>query len=147
MQQTNTYQLNLIEGTDIFSPAPLNENMDKLEAALTAETAARQSAQAGLNSQTAQLAQRVAALEGHKIAVGHYIGNAVTQGDAQTISLGFQPQLVLIHCTRLGTAVATRDKPCHTNGVVITSGGFRAAHTTQCAMNCKGDTYLYLAVL
>ena len=35
MQQTEKYQFNLIERDDDFSPDPLNENMEKAEAALT----------------------------------------------------------------------------------------------------------------
>ena len=34
MKQTNNYQFNLVESGDTFSPAPLNENMEKVEAAL-----------------------------------------------------------------------------------------------------------------
>ena len=36
MQQTSKYQFKLIEGTDDFSPTPLNDNMEKVENALTA---------------------------------------------------------------------------------------------------------------
>lgn len=36
MQETKTYRLNLIEGSDDFSPAPLNQNMERVEAALDA---------------------------------------------------------------------------------------------------------------
>jgi len=41
MQQTKTYKLNLIETSDTFSPDPLNENTEKLEAEVSAEAAAR----------------------------------------------------------------------------------------------------------
>ena len=44
MQQTNQYKLNLIEKTDTFSPDPLNENAEKVEAQLAAETLARTAA-------------------------------------------------------------------------------------------------------
>lgn len=53
MQQTTTYKLNLIETDDVFSPEPLNQNTQKVEAALSdaaaalaAESRARQSADA-----------------------------------------------------------------------------------------------------
>ena len=46
MQQTPTYKLNLIETSDLFSPNPLNENAQKLEAALAAKADAAQSAAA-----------------------------------------------------------------------------------------------------
>ena len=35
MQHTTQYQFNLMEGTDKFLPGPLNENMEKVEAALS----------------------------------------------------------------------------------------------------------------
>ena len=54
MQQTETYQLNLIETSDTFSPAPLNENAQKLESALTA---ARTEAAAGIAAGDAAEAQ------------------------------------------------------------------------------------------
>ena len=34
MQQTSKYQFNLVEGSDDFSPTPLNQNMEKVEEAL-----------------------------------------------------------------------------------------------------------------
>ena len=54
MQQTETYKLNLIETSDTFSPAPLNENAQKLESALTA---ARAEAAAGITAGDAAEAQ------------------------------------------------------------------------------------------
>ena len=39
MQHTDKYKLNLIENSDAFSPDALNENMQKLEAALEEVTA------------------------------------------------------------------------------------------------------------
>lgn len=44
MQQTSKYKLNLIETSDRFSPDPLNENAEKLETQLAAETQARTAA-------------------------------------------------------------------------------------------------------
>ena len=40
MQQTTTYKLNLIETDDVFSPEPLNQNTQKVEAALSDAAAA-----------------------------------------------------------------------------------------------------------
>lgn len=99
MQQTETYKLNLIEKTDTFSPDALNENARKVENALSAATAhtdagdrAEASARA---SADAALAQRVTALEAHKMVVGTYTGNGSTT-DGQTINLGFTPAAVLL---------------------------------------------------
>ena len=69
MQQTEKYKLNLIEKEDVFSPDALNENMEKLEVALEGKTDA---------ADTGALDARVTALEVHKIAIGHYIGNGET---------------------------------------------------------------------
>ena len=35
MQQTTKYQFNLVDATDDFSPAPLNQNMEKVEEELS----------------------------------------------------------------------------------------------------------------
>ena len=84
MQQTETYKLNLIETSDTFSPDPLNENAQKLEAALNDETDARQTAADALDL-------RVTRLEGRKIAAGLFIGT----GAIQRIDVGFRPTLVI----------------------------------------------------
>ena len=44
MQQTSKYQFKLIEGTDDFSPTPLNDNMEKVEEALEGQAAALEAA-------------------------------------------------------------------------------------------------------
>ena len=51
MRQTETYKLNLIETSDTFSPQPINENVQTIEAALSAVAA-----------------------EGVKLAAGSYTG-------------------------------------------------------------------------
>ena len=89
MQQTETYKLNLIETSDTFSPDPLNQNTQKIEEVMSAETAQRA-------AETAALDNRVTALELHKVAVGTYTGNATTTSKTQTISLGFAPRVVLV---------------------------------------------------
>ena len=63
MQQTKTYKLNLIETSDTFSPDPLNENTEKLEAEVSAEAAARQSSDAALEA-------RVTVLEARRFVAG-----------------------------------------------------------------------------
>ena len=87
MQQTDKYKLNLIETSDTFSPAPLNENAQKLEAALEtarAEAAAGDAAEAAAR---AALDQRVTALEVHKCVVGYHGGTGF-------VDLGFTPSAV-----------------------------------------------------
>ena len=78
MQQTSKYQFNLVENTDDFSPAPLNQNMEKVEEEL--ETLEE------------SLATVMETVDGHKLAVGSYQGN----GGSQTINVGFNPTAVLV---------------------------------------------------
>lgn len=85
MQQTDKYQLNLIETSDTFSPAPLNENAQKLEAALDAARAEAAAADAALD-------QRVQAFEAKHFAYGSY----TPQSKRLDIDLGFQPAIVLV---------------------------------------------------
>lgn len=86
MQQTETYKLNKPGIDDPLAIAPLNENMDKLEAAIIAESETRQ-------DETAALDLRVSAMEIHKIAIGGYYGEEV---NGKTVNLGFTPKFVLI---------------------------------------------------
>ena len=73
MKQTNQYKLNLIESGDQFSPAPLNENAERLETALA---------------------------DGLKIAVGNYKGtNVYGAGNPNRLTFGFQPMLVFVSRT------------------------------------------------
>lgn len=74
MQQTNNYQFNLIESGDTFSPDPLNQNMEKVEAAFAAVTTAMGSG-------------------GHtcRVAHGTYIGDG--EG-AKTLTFDFYPLVV-----------------------------------------------------
>ncbi len=94
MQHTEKYQLNLIEKDDVFSPDPLNENVQKVEGALegaiahadagdAAEAAARTEADAALD-------QRLQAIEAHKLVIG-------SADDSSTFHyLGFKPTLIYV---------------------------------------------------
>ena len=81
MQFTNQYKLNLIETTDTFSSAPLNENMEKVEAAFLAQTDAMDVLSAGqLNCVTAT-----------------YKGNGkYGESNPNTLTFEFEPKFVLI---------------------------------------------------
>lgn len=127
MQQTETYKLNLVEGEDTFSPLPLNENAEKLEAAL-----------GGLDA-------RVTTLEVHKIAVGKYNGTA----KRQIIELGFTPRAVIANSRKpniVYMALAVPDGfPVGNSGSItisITDGGFVA----DADYNLIGYTYHYIAI-
>ncbi|MDE6261449.1 MAG: hypothetical protein K2M42_11455 [Oscillospiraceae bacterium] len=127
MQQTETYQLNLIETSDTFSPEPLNENMEKVEAKF-----------AGLDQADAALNSRVTVLEGHKIAVGSYTGGG---SQAYTVQVGFRPRAVIIQqATHIGDCfMATAAGGC----VTLTDTGFALKGGE---MLNNGSRYNYIAI-
>lgn len=113
MQQTNKYQLNLIETSDPFSPVPLNENAGILEAQLArldgadaAEAAAREA-----------LDQRVTALEVQKI----FFGEVVCEDSFQVFNLGFTPKALLLIDRNKGMCsyLVVGDKLTYANGKEI----------------------------
>lgn len=130
MQQTNHYQLNLIERGDVFSPDALNANAEKLEAALDA---ARADAAAGTAAEAqarasgdAALDQRVTVLELHRIAAGTYIGTGAKSGDTQFIELGFTPVAVItgtLNSNHHKSSISVADYPL--NVLEIVPGGFQ----------------------
>lgn len=63
MQHTEKYRFDLIEKEDVFSPDALNDNMEKVEEAITDAIAHADAADAALD-------QRVQMLELHKFVVG-----------------------------------------------------------------------------
>ncbi len=81
MQRTKNYKLRLIEMSDTFSTEPLNQNMTDLDDALAAADSAANA-----------LAQRVTALEVHRLSAGTYTGS--TSG--VTVNVGFKPKAVII---------------------------------------------------
>ena len=151
MQQTDKYQLNLIEASDTFSPAPLNENMAKLEAAIAAGDAAEAAARA---ADVAALDQRVQVLEAHKFVVGMYTGNAQKSGDSQFIDLGFTPKAVVAPVTGPGKGSMGVFHAGNTVGASSTirmaPGGFMAydfssTASSSASSNANGTSYTYLA--
>lgn len=139
MQQTEKYKLNLIETSDTFSPNPLNENAQKLEAALDIKANA---------ADHAALEQRVQALELHHFAAGTYTGDG---NASQFIALGFTPEVVMIHPVYLYEkigAMCVKDYP-H-DGMVIVPGGFEVSRTyggpKTLAANNGGTQYRYVAI-
>ena len=97
MQQTSKYQFNLVDTTDDFSPAPLNQNAQKTEtllAGMEEDLAALE------DSVDSQLAAVTAALGsgGHnaRIAWGSYTGTGTYGASAPTVfSCDFYPVLLV----------------------------------------------------
>ena len=93
MQQTEKYKFNLIESSDTFSPAPLNENMEKVEAQLDAARAEAAAGDAALN-------QRLQVFEAKHFVIERYVGDGKVP---RIFELGFAPKLAIIartgaHC-------------------------------------------------
>ena len=128
MQQTQTYKLNLIETSDTFSPAPLNENMEKVETQLNA---IRDAVAAG----DAALSDRVTVLEGHKVAAGTYPGDGESY---QFVPLPFTPKVVYVHAGGV-TALAV---PEISGSISIKDGGFQASGS----FNRSITNYPYFAI-
>lgn len=88
MQQTDKYKLNLMDRDDAFSPDPLNENMEKLEAAIVSEIAAGDAAEAQIRADAdSALDARVQSLEAGRIVVGYADGYGF-------VDLGFTPRVL-----------------------------------------------------
>ena len=137
MQQTKTYKLNLIETSDTFSPDPLNENTEKLEAEVSAEAAARQSSDAALEA-------RVTVLEARRFVAGTYKGNGI---DDQLINLGFTPIAVLVQSS-VGTWM-TAGSASPGKILTIQDGGFTVGDNNGLGirLNSLNGVYPYLASL
>lgn len=142
MQHTETYNLNLIETSDTFSPDPLNQNAQALEDALAGESAARASADAALD-------QRLVKLEAKHVVAGAYTGNGDSSA-TQLIRLGFTPKVVLIHTRNPGGGfMATSAYYCYQSNlnsrvVEIVDGGFQVRNSNAYA-NQQNTVYLYIA--
>ena len=89
MQQTSKYQFKLIEGTDDFSPTPLNDNMERVEEELEG------------------LAENLGSI-GHNLRVetGSYVGTG-TYGQSNPMQLTFElhPVVVMIAQVTDGHAI------------------------------------------
>ena len=138
MQQTENLKLNLIETGDPISPAPINENAQKIEAALTSEVETRQ-------AETADLDQRVTTLELKKLVFGSYIGNGISN---HIIALGFTPIAVLIrhaNFTSNPIALLLAEQQENTRYAVVVDNGFNVHSGSETSFNVKGYSYNYIA--
>ena len=135
MQQTTKYKLNLIETSDAFSPDALNQNTQKVEAALSAHEAAVEEA-------TGALDQRIQVFEAKKFAYGSY--KASTDSD-NIVTLGFTPYAVLTHYIGGSTgftALALTGQ--NGNGLKIVENGFQT--DVGSGYNIRSGFYTYIAL-
>ena len=105
MQHTSKYQFKLIEGTDDFSPAPLNQNAQKTETLLAGMEEDLAALEADLAGQIQDVEESVTAVTtalgtgGHnaRIAWGTYTGTgAFGVGSPNSLSFDFTPAVILI---------------------------------------------------
>ena len=98
MQHTSKYQFKLIEGTDNFSPAPLNQNAQKTEAALVAMEESLTGQIEEMEGSLASLAANVGtAGKTARIAWGSYTGTGTYGQDTPTVfACDFKPMLVIV---------------------------------------------------
>lgn len=155
MKKTGTYNLNVIETMDTFSPDPLNENTALLEQALNAANAGTTAEAKTRAAAVSAVEKRVATLEAHKIAAGTYTGKGTKSGDSQTIKLGFTPAAVYVNNVRFGMAnikgalVVTGSPEA---GILeIVSNGFKVygypdgGLNQNTSANDNGQVYRYIA--
>lgn len=136
MQQTESYKFNLIESSDTFSPAPLNENMEKVEAQLDAEAQARAEAVADLD-------ERLQVFEVHQITYGVYSGN---DGKAQEVSVGFTPKLVFIQgINNSGSSIMIIAGTEKAGYAKIVENGFQIPTLSGYIINLYNCEYAYIA--
>lgn len=111
-----------MEKEDKFSPDPLNENVQRVEAELAA-----------LDDADAALDARVTLLEAKKIVAGTYVGN----GSILTVELDFTPRAVLAQTPNSGfCGFATAEQRCVE--IKIVENGFQVNSGSTNQVNSKG---------
>ncbi len=136
MRKTETYQFNLVEPSDTFSPEPLNQNMETVEQALDALSGRND----GADAQTAALSARVAKLEQHRFVVGSYKGIG---GTDQTIYVGFTPKCVIIGDAANTMVVIPSGEGTGSYARIVT-GGFYLPNTSN---PLKTGSHPYIAFI
>ena len=145
MQQTTKYQFKLIEGSDDFSPQPLNDNVEKVEEVLEdmAETV-----------EAVQSTADAAFCPTNKsYVVGSYMGNNGTK----TIELGFCPSFLIIsgdggstslvgHYQEYGDHVGLMSADLIYDTVTLTATGFKVVDNSDSYPRLNEHrTYIYIA--
>ena len=147
MQQTSKYQFKLIEGTDDFSPGPLNDNMEMVEEQFEAveEEFSEVMTNLGSGGNTA------------RIIYGSYVGTGTYgAGNPNTLTFDFRPLLLIwgdpvydqyttVVCMR------GRDNQPGPNGRIATIWGNNSVSwyhnsSAQEQANSSGVSYPYVAI-
>ena len=149
MQQTTKYQFKLIEGSDDFSPQPLNDNVEKMEEVLTELDTAIVVVQSAMD----EVADAFTPTN-MPYVTGSYTGDGSTTN--RTINLGFKPKLVIITGTSRSSSyeaeALTRFAligPSGASGTIadMTSTGFVVKNSgfQYPQLNVNGCAYAYVA--
>ena len=150
MTKTENFALNQWNAADPIRREDFNADNAAIDAALNAIKNAAEEDVRSLNETVAALADTV---EGHKIAVGTYMGNSGTQ----TINVGFKPKIVFVHnayCSAgdsYQSGLAITGAPFMGNSSVsglieITNSGFQVVHNSNWSMNYNIYKYYYFAI-
>ena len=149
MQQTSKYQFKLIDGTDSFSPGPLNDNMEKVEEQFEAveEEFSEVMTNLGSGGNTA------------RIIYGSYVGTGTYgAGNPNTLTFGFRPLLIILgdpEYSQYSTVVCMRGRvtqPGPNSGYRINftwgdnSVSWYNTVSAQQQANSDGITYHYVAI-
>lgn len=134
MQHTSKYQFKLIEGTDSFSPAPLNDNMERIEEKL-------EELDVGLT----EVQEFLESGENCKIAWGNYTGNG-TYGSSNknSLTLPFSPKVILIIPSKTAMELNANFQGMfgiglvHA-GVLLNTGGYNST-TALTTLSLSGNT-------
>ena len=135
MQQTDKYKLNKPGVDDPIAIAPLNENADKIEAALSAKADA---------ADVTDLNQRLQVFEAKKFAVGTY--KAISGSDnGNLVTLEFTPYAVLIHYCGGGNGfMALALAGQNGDSLEIVENGFKTG--VGGGYNIRAGNYTYIAL-
>ena len=102
MKQTEKYKFNLIETSDTFSPAPLNENAENTETQLAALEGVDAAAATAINALNADV-HPGAPGQIARIATGYYTGKyTIERNGVTTLQFDFIPMLIFVFSTKPG---------------------------------------------
>ena len=168
MQQTTKYKFNLIETSDTFSPAPLNDNaqametqLDRVEAETAAQLASLAATEAADKAALEQaLAGASAALqtaigsggENCRFAYGSYVGTGTSgPNGACSLTFDFEPCLLLVANYIYDPVVLIRPNTSSSAGTVTWGKQSVSWYVSSYSdpsgaqFNTKDITYYYIA--
>ena len=132
---TSNYQLHQWEASDNFLRTDFNEDFQKIDTAVKGvETAA--------DAKLAQKADKTALTSLAATVDGK--AEIVTGSGTKTVSLGFQPKLVVVPLSAYYTAAAAAGGS--PSQIFVTSNGFSAQDGGVTSPNESGRTYYYAAL-